>query len=169
VPTKIIPSDYKNPNTLSEIRRQYLMDNGESSAAHPLLQTVSSTDQHEVEDARHGDDANRTGNTPRVDDGPKRRQIIRIGVSPHPFARILALDAGGAGIVSSLAIIHRLLKPKTHDRGEAEAALFPCEHFELICGSEWGGILAIMLGRLRMVGVPFAWRLLVQLPRLPGS
>jgi patatin-like phospholipase/acyl hydrolase len=27
----------------------------------------------------------------------------------------------------------------------------PCEYFHLIVGSEWGGILAIMLGRLRRV------------------
>ncbi|KAK0657806.1 peptidase S8/S53 domain-containing protein [Cercophora newfieldiana] len=28
--------------------------------------------------------------------------------------------------------------------------LYPCEHFELICGSEWGGVLAVMLGRMQM-------------------
>jgi hypothetical protein len=27
----------------------------------------------------------------------------------------------------------------------------PCEYFHLIVGSEWGAILAILLGRLRLV------------------
>jgi patatin-like phospholipase/acyl hydrolase len=30
----------------------------------------------------------------------------------------------------------------------------PCEYFELICGTSTGGLIAIMLGRLRMVPLP---------------
>jgi patatin-like phospholipase/acyl hydrolase len=29
--------------------------------------------------------------------------------------------------------------------------LFPCEYFDLICGSGFGGIVALMLGQLKMV------------------
>lgn len=61
--------------------------------------------------------------------------------------RILVLDAGGIKCLSSLMILEELMKgvsaPGTIDK--------PCKHFDLICGTQWGGILAIMLGRLRMV------------------
>lgn len=32
----------------------------------------------------------------------------------------------------------------------------PCDYFELICGTSTGGLIAIMLGRLRMVCFPLA-------------
>lgn len=37
------------------------------------------------------------------------------------------------------------------DRLKMKVAPEPCEHFDLICGSGFGGLLALMLGRLRMV------------------
>jgi len=80
-------------------------------------------------------------------------RIIPIGSTPAQFVRILAFDAGGAGSISSLGFLRSIMRPHvaedtTHPRPDE---LYPCKHFEMICGSEWGGILAVMLGRLRMV------------------
>jgi patatin-like phospholipase/acyl hydrolase len=36
------------------------------------------------------------------------------------------------------------------DSDDDDAPLAPCDHFNLICGTSTGGIIAIMLGRLRM-------------------
>ncbi len=67
--------------------------------------------------------------------------------------RILCFDAGGAGCVSSLAILRKIMHPYGPDDPEhpEPEKLYPCRHFELFCGSEWGAVLAVMLGRLRMV------------------
>lgn len=62
--------------------------------------------------------------------------------------RILALDAGGIKCLSSLILLGELMKGLS-PLGTADK---PCKYFDLICGAEWGGVLAIMLGRLQMVG-----------------
>ena len=82
-------------------------------------------------------------------------RIKPLNFPPHRFARLLVFDAGGAGCVSSLAILRRIMHPwGPYDPDHPEPQhLYPCRHFEMICGSEWGGILAIMLGRLRMVSL----------------
>jgi len=79
--------------------------------------------------------------------------IISIDRAPQTFARILAFGAGGAGGVSSLAILRTIMVSSEVEDLAAPASekLFPCQHFELICGSKWGGIVAVMLGRLWMV------------------
>jgi len=71
--------------------------------------------------------------------------------------RILALDGGGVRGFSSLLIVRELMhevqrilvdnrKAKTGDK-----LPLPCQYFDLICGTSTGGLIAIMLGRLRMV------------------
>jgi len=80
--------------------------------------------------------------------------------APKPLGhipRILAFDGGGVRGLSSLLIIKGLMhevqrilvgrgKAKTGDR-----LPLPCVYFDLICGTSTGGLIAIMLGRLRMV------------------
>jgi len=74
--------------------------------------------------------------------------------------RILALDGGGVRGLSSLLIIERLMREiqriMVHN-GQATtnaAVPLPCDYFDLICGTSTGGLIAIMLGRLRMVTYP---------------
>jgi patatin-like phospholipase/acyl hydrolase len=74
--------------------------------------------------------------------------------------RILSLDGGGVRGLSSLLILREIMEeigrrnePEDYDAGEhhhSEIPL-PCEYFDMIGGSSTGGIIAIMLGRLRMV------------------
>ena len=59
--------------------------------------------------------------------------------------RLLCLDGGGVRGLSSLRILQRIVEfidpinpPK------------PCECFDMICGTSTGGLIAIMLGRLKM-------------------
>src|SRR5271170_3489133 len=71
--------------------------------------------------------------------------------------RILALNGGGVRGLSSLLIVQRLMH-EVHrimtykGQGTTDGKLpLPCEYFDLICGTSTGGLIAIMLGRLRMV------------------
>ncbi|KAJ7697795.1 acyl transferase/acyl hydrolase/lysophospholipase [Mycena rosella] len=63
--------------------------------------------------------------------------------------RVLSLDGGGAGALPELLILERLMY-RVKTEGELETMPFPHECFELIGGSGTGGIIALMLGRLRM-------------------
>ena len=71
--------------------------------------------------------------------------------------RILALDGGGVRGLSSLLIVEKLMREVQRimiDKGQAtekDPVPLPCEYFDLICGTSTGGLIAIMLGRLRMV------------------
>jgi len=72
--------------------------------------------------------------------------------------RILALDGGGVRGLSSLLIVQRLLHEVQRVMEENGCPTadgkppLPCEYFDLICGTSTGGLIAIMLGRLQMVG-----------------
>jgi len=64
---------------------------------------------------------------------------------PGDEIRLLALDGGGVRGLSSLMILRQLMitvNPNSPPK--------PCEYFEMIGGTSTGGIIAIMLGRLRM-------------------
>ncbi|KAH9835281.1 acyl transferase/acyl hydrolase/lysophospholipase [Rhodofomes roseus] len=63
------------------------------------------------------------------------------GVAGRPL-RLLSLDGGGVRGISSLHILQRLF------RGDENAR--PCEVFDMMAGTSTGGLIAIMLGRLRM-------------------
>jgi Patatin-like phospholipase len=71
--------------------------------------------------------------------------------------RILALDGGGVRGLSSLLIVGQLMREVQRiiaNSGQATARdkpPLPCEYFDLICGTSTGGLIALMLGRLRMV------------------
>jgi patatin-like phospholipase/acyl hydrolase len=59
--------------------------------------------------------------------------------------RLLSLDGGGARGLSSIIILQRLMEiidPENPPR--------PCDYFDMIGGTSTGGLIAIMLGRLRM-------------------
>ncbi|KAJ7105336.1 acyl transferase/acyl hydrolase/lysophospholipase [Mycena epipterygia] len=68
---------------------------------------------------------------------------------PDLGVRVLSLDGGGAGALSELLILDRMMY-KIKTEGQLDTVPSPCECFELIGGSGTGGIIALMLGRLRM-------------------
>ncbi|KAI1659634.1 FabD/lysophospholipase-like protein [Daldinia decipiens] len=66
-------------------------------------------------------------------------------VPPQRRLRLLALDGGGVRGLVSLLILKRLMhliNPKEPPK--------PCDVFDMIVGTSTGGLIAIMLGRLRM-------------------
>ncbi|KAJ7860847.1 hypothetical protein B0H14DRAFT_558180 [Mycena olivaceomarginata] len=71
-------------------------------------------------------------------------------VNPEtPGLRLLSLDGGGIRGLSMLLILeHLMYKLKvTEDLPEIP---HPCNYFDLIGGTSTGGLIALMLGRLRM-------------------
>jgi patatin-like phospholipase/acyl hydrolase len=63
--------------------------------------------------------------------------------------RILSLDGGGIRGLAALFILREIMR-NIPDRAKYRVP-WPCEYFDLIAGTGTGGIIAIMLGRLRMV------------------
>lgn len=59
--------------------------------------------------------------------------------------KLLSLDGGGIRGLSSLIILKYLMKRVRPDNPPK-----PCEYFDLIGGTSTGGLIALMLGRLRM-------------------
>lgn len=59
--------------------------------------------------------------------------------------RILSLDGGIVTGYTSLIMLKRLLRLM-----EPEGRIYPHKHFDLICGTSSGGLIAILLGRLRL-------------------
>ena len=59
--------------------------------------------------------------------------------------RLLTLDGGGVRGLSSLMILRRLMATV-----DTDAPPRPCDYFDMIGGTSTGGLIAIMLGRLRM-------------------
>jgi patatin-like phospholipase/acyl hydrolase len=70
--------------------------------------------------------------------------------------RILSLDGGGVRGLSSLVILDEIMKEIKRRDGLQEVPL-PCKYFDLIGGTSTGGLVAIMLGRLRMVHRIWNW------------
>ena len=64
---------------------------------------------------------------------------------PDNDIRILALDGGGVRGLSSLMILQNLMSTIDPDSPPK-----PCDYFDMIGGTSTGGLIAIMLGRLRM-------------------
>ncbi|KAI6782682.1 Phospholipase A I-like protein [Emericellopsis cladophorae] len=81
--------------------------------------------------------------------GVKRRDTTK-----GPPLRVLSLDGGGVRGYSMLIIIQELMHrtfveiegraPRRHEIPK------PCDHFDLIVGTGTGGLIALMLGRLRL-------------------
>lgn len=74
-----------------------------------------------------------------------------LGADPPPKAKraILCLDEGGVKCLSSLWILKTLME-EIKARSVTNVSR-PWECFDLIGGTGFGGLIAIMLGRLRMV------------------
>lgn len=70
------------------------------------------------------------------------------GVRHRP--RILSLDGGGVRGLSSLLILREIME-EVGRRVKAHEPALPCQYFDLIGGTGTGGLIAIILGRLRMV------------------
>ncbi|KZV61479.1 FabD/lysophospholipase-like protein, partial [Peniophora sp. CONT] len=64
----------------------------------------------------------------------------------QPPLRILSLDGGGYRGLASLEILDRLMHELKRDDGTIPK---PCEVFDFIIGTSTGGLIAILLGRLR--------------------
>ncbi|KAL2884662.1 Vegetative incompatibility protein HET-E-1 [Ceratocystis lukuohia] len=64
-------------------------------------------------------------------------------------ARILSLDGGGVRGLSSLLILEKIMELIKSSEGLSEVPS-PCDRFDLIGGTGTGGIIAVMLGRLKM-------------------
>ncbi|KAL2161433.1 hypothetical protein VTH06DRAFT_7994 [Thermothelomyces fergusii] len=62
---------------------------------------------------------------------------------------LLCLDGGGVRGVSSLVILDGIMRD-IQDRYRLPELPKPCEFFHMIAGTSTGGLIAIMLGRLRM-------------------
>ncbi|KAF2151177.1 FabD/lysophospholipase-like protein [Myriangium duriaei CBS 260.36] len=81
-------------------------------------------------------------------------RLHRKDTTKGPPLRILSLDGGGVRGYSMLIILQELMHrtfvetegraPKRHEIPR------PCDHFDLIVGTGTGGLIAIMLGRLRL-------------------
>ncbi|KAK9413097.1 hypothetical protein SUNI508_12082 [Seiridium unicorne] len=83
------------------------------------------------------------------DGGLKRKDTTK-----GPPLRILSLDGGGVRGYSMIIILQELMH-RTYVETEGKAPRRdqipkPCDHFDLIVGSGTGGLIAIMLGRLRL-------------------
>ncbi|KAJ6259294.1 hypothetical protein Dda_6193 [Drechslerella dactyloides] len=84
---------------------------------------------------------------------PNSRRLSYIHASAPPL-RLLSLDGGGVKGYSSLLLLQELMyrvfieingrPPQMHE------IPLPCDHFDLIGGVGTGGLIALMLGRLRM-------------------
>ena len=58
---------------------------------------------------------------------------------------LLSLDGGGVRGLSTLQILKRLMESINPDNPPK-----PCEYFDMIGGTSTGGLIALMLGRLRL-------------------
>ena len=65
-------------------------------------------------------------------------------------ARVLSLDGGGVRGLSALMILQTLMNHLGDQEKAAIGTLRPCDYFDIICGTSTGGLIAILLGRLRL-------------------
>ncbi|KAG9232886.1 acyl transferase/acyl hydrolase/lysophospholipase [Amylocarpus encephaloides] len=84
----------------------------------------------------------------------KSGAIRRKDTTKGPPLRILSLDGGGVRGYSLFIIIQELMH-RTYVETEGKAPKRdqipkPCDHFDLIIGTGTGGLIALMLGRLRL-------------------
>ncbi|CAN9247402.1 unnamed protein product [Alternaria alternata] len=69
---------------------------------------------------------------------------------PRPW-RILCLDGGGVKGLAELLILKRLLRVIQNKTGSPSQKLpLPYEYFDIICGTSTGGLIALLIGRLRL-------------------
>ncbi|TKA59860.1 hypothetical protein B0A49_11658 [Cryomyces minteri] len=80
--------------------------------------------------------------------------LRRKDTTKGPPLRVLSLDGGGVRGYSMLILLQELMHRtfvEIHGRAPKRDEIpKPCEHFDLIAGTGTGGLIAIMLGRLRL-------------------
>lgn len=65
--------------------------------------------------------------------------------APERCISLLSFDGGGVRGLSSLLILQRIMEFINPDDPPR-----PCDYFDMICGTSTGGLIALMLGRLKM-------------------
>ena len=77
--------------------------------------------------------------------------------NPHAPLRLLSLDGGGVRGLSSLMVLDDLMENISQEEKRLgrraqndNTPLKPCDYFDLIGGTSTGGIIAILLSRLRL-------------------
>lgn len=65
--------------------------------------------------------------------------------------KILSLDGGGVRGIATLYLLRGLMHQIALSTNQIPDSLRPCDYFDLIAGTSTGGLIAIMLGRLRYV------------------
>src|SRR5579859_5263044 len=76
--------------------------------------------------------------------------LVKVKPLNHSI-RILSLDGGGIRGFASLLILKDIMRGIARRSDQSNQTPLPCEYFDLIGGTSTGGLIAIMLGRLRMV------------------
>jgi len=76
--------------------------------------------------------------------------FLCVGTEFNTLPRLLSLDGGGVRGLSSLLILREIME-EVGRRKRIKPPPLPCEYFDLIGGTSTGGLIALMLGRLRMV------------------
>ncbi|KAH6902483.1 acyl transferase/acyl hydrolase/lysophospholipase [Coprinopsis sp. MPI-PUGE-AT-0042] len=66
----------------------------------------------------------------------------------HRPLRLLSLNGGGVRGVSSLRSLRKIMEEVANLEGKKTVK--PCEYFDIMAGTSTGGLMALMLGRLRM-------------------
>ncbi|KAL1614869.1 hypothetical protein SLS54_009423 [Diplodia seriata] len=79
---------------------------------------------------------------PSLPNGIDTAQLIEKGANERPL-RVLSFDGGGVRGLSSLLLLKAVMDKISPNKK-------PCELFDMIGGTSTGGLIAIMLGRLRM-------------------
>jgi len=84
-------------------------------------------------------------------------EISNAETNPHAPLRLLSLDGGGVRGLSSLMVLDDLMENIAQEekrigkRSKSDTTpLKPCDYFDLIGGTSTGGIIAILLSRLRL-------------------
>ncbi|KAF2687958.1 FabD/lysophospholipase-like protein [Lentithecium fluviatile CBS 122367] len=84
-------------------------------------------------------------------------ELSNAETNPHAPLRLLSLDGGGVRGLSSLMVLDDLMESIAQEekrigkRSKSDTTpLRPCDYFDLIGGTSTGGIIAILLSRLRL-------------------
>ncbi|KAL1761367.1 acyl transferase/acyl hydrolase/lysophospholipase [Schizophyllum commune] len=85
---------------------------------------------------------------------PSRSPVLQDAIFASPAVpetglRLLALDDGGIRGLSMLLLLRKILH-RIQQISCLQALPLPCEYFDIIAGSGTGGLIAILLGRLRL-------------------
>ncbi|KAH8823052.1 acyl transferase/acyl hydrolase/lysophospholipase [Flagelloscypha sp. PMI_526] len=80
---------------------------------------------------------------------------------------LLSLDAGGIRGLSEVDILNDMMYRLQYDEGEPEMPK-PCERFDLIGGSGTGGLLAVLIGPLKL-SVPVVYEIYLKIVRAAFS